>query len=580
MFCCQSVVVRLLLALLVSLLLCGVVSAEPVVIPLSSGERIGAAFEGLESPWVMDRASIAGGRVEAVVCNGVGGECFEADFSKPAQECAGKLLAAWCVEYGEGAPEGMRMAVESQFGAHKMADIWAAPQGTTDAELVTEEAPPDESGSPILAYLLALATLLVPLLVGIGSGWLLVRMRGLVESRLAGVVLLLLPVVVAATVPMTWLRIGFYDLLLIGQVAMLGFLGLAHRVARSWTRREFALLAGGMLVGCLLAEGGSRLLSGVPPAFPPPRGASLVLPESGGYPHSGVNCQGLFPNLHPDLIASRTRFPERLHQILHLGDSMLAGDLVAPNERTVYRLNDLNPDVCHLDAGFSGTGPDHYYLAMRRWLSVHSVNLVVWHLFVFNDAEDSMTHPYACCGNLPPLSFADGEVQIGCLEPVEAGFYANRFVNSPAPYFLRVATHFSHFARYLCATAGREARKRMEAAASPEEGRRRVRMVVRQAKAELDEKGIPMVIVMVPYRGTLEPSYSGVKERESVRLFVQSLCEELQIPCLDGKEAFHEAVLKEGTTPYFISDPVWDYHFTAVGHQLYAEWLHRVLQAL
>jgi hypothetical protein len=575
----QISMLQLLPVMLVSLLFAGEAFASTAVLPPSSGEQIGAAFDELPLPWTMDRAIIEGGRVDAVVCKGEGGECFDTLLSAPDRNCAGTLLPAWCVEYGEGAPGEMRMAVESQFGRHEMSDIWSTPRGTEEPVAVAGELAQEDTRQYI-AYLLALATLLVPLLLGLGLGLVWVRLRGVLESLIAGALLLLLPVAVAATLPMEWLRIGFYDLLLMGELSILGFLGLAHKVPRRWQRRELALLTGGLFVGCLLVEAGTRLLPGEPPAFPPPVAALLVLPESGGFPHAGINCQGLFPNLHPELVDTRNEFPARPTQILHLGDSMLAGDLVDPDARTVHRLNLLTPQVSHIDAGFSGTGPDHYYLAMRRWLTEQKVDLVVWHLFLFNDAEDSMTHPYACCGNLPPLAFVDDEVSIRCQEPVEGGFYANRFVNSPAPYFLRVATHFSQFARYACSVAGREARKQMEAAESPEEGRRRVRAVIELANSELDEKGIPMAIVLVPYRGNWEPTPSGMEERESLRLFAQSLCDDLHMPCLDGREAFNEALLEAGTSLYFISEPVWDYHFTSEGHRLYSEWLQKVLPTL
>ena len=120
----------------------------------------------------------------------------------------------------------------------------------------------------------------------------------------------------------------------------------------------------------------------------------------------------------------------------------------------------------------------------------------------------------------------------------------------------------------------------MEAAESPEEGRRRVRAVVEQAKAELDRKGIPMAIVMVPYRGSWEPTPAGMDERESLREFAQSLCQDLQMVCLDGREAFNDAIQEAGTPPFFINEPVWDYHFSAEGHRLYAEWLKGVLPTL
>lgn len=552
----------------------GVALASEGVLTASSGERVGAAFDGLAAPWVMEGASVSGGEVEAQVCRGVEGECFGLILSEPRERCPGVLLPAWCVQFDEGSPEEMREAVASRFRGHSEADIW----GTSSTVAEDVGAVAGTTWGIFVAYLLALSSLLIPLVLGLFAGFVGGRLRGRARSRLAAVVVLILPVAVASLLPMSWLQVGFYDLLLTGLLVAAGFLWTGHAAARRWGRREAGLLAGGLLVGCLLAEAGTRLLSGAPPAFPPPDGAALILPESGGFPHSGLNCDGLFPDLHPELIAARTRFPERPVQVLHLGDSMLAGELVAPAERTVYRLNELDAGVSHVDGGFSGTGPDHYYLAMRRWLSVSKVDVVVWHLFVFNDAEDPMTQPYACCGNLPPLEFVDDEVIIRCTSPFEAGFFANRFVNSPAPYFLRVATHFSHFARQVCAVVGHEARRRMVADASPAEGRRRVRAVVKAARTVLDEHGIPFVIALVPYRGRWDPEVATVQEHESARTFIQSTCSEFGIPCLDGREAFEASVAEDGTSPYFTSEPVWDYHFSSAGHGLYAEWLDGVLK--
>ncbi len=562
-----------LLLLLFCIIPGGVVLASGAVLTASSGERVGEAFAGLAAPWVMDRATVSGGQVEAQVCRGDGGECFGLTLSEPLAPCEGLLLPAWCVAFDKGAPEEMRVAVEARFRVHLLADIW----GTPGAVKSDEEAVAGTAGAIFIAYLLALATLFIPLILGLFAGTSWRRWRGATGSRLAGVAVLVVPVAVALFLPMEWLSIGFYDILLTGLLVAAGFLWAGRVNGGLRGGRESALLAGGLLVGCLLAEAGTRLFSGAPPAFPSPDSAAFILPASGGFPHSGVTCDGLFPDRHPELVAARTRFPERGVQVLHLGDSMLAGDLVSPEERTAYRLNDLDPGVSHIDGGFAGTGPDQYYLTMRRWLGVAEVDAVVWHLFVFNDGEDPMTQPYACCGNSPPLEFVGDEVAIRCTEPTEAGFFANRFVNSPAPYFLRVATHFSHFARQVCAVAGRAARERMVAEASPEEGQRRVRAVVQAAKAELERLGIPLVIVLVPYRGLWDPAASQMRERESVRVFVESFCRALDIPCLDGREAFATSVAAHGTAPYFINEPVWDYHFSGAGHRLYAEWLKQVL---
>ena len=560
-----------------SLALGGNALANTEVLPPAAGEKIGATFDSLQSPWVMDSASIEGGRVEAKICRGEGGECFDVVLSKPSSECSGDSLPAWCIEYESDGPAEMKSAVESAFKSHKLTDFWSAPTRDEVGERSLTSITPTYLWDHIQVYLLALATLVLPLLSGLLLGWLWRRKWGQVRSRIALAAVLVVPIVPALALPMEWLRIGFHDLVLMGLLAGAGFLWPAHIVARSFTRKELALLLVGLLLGGILAEVGTRLLAGPPPAFPPPDAAALILPLSGGFPHSGQNCDGLFPDLHPGLVEERTRFPERPMQVLHAGDSMIEGNESPPEDRVVYLLNDFDERVSHVDAGFSGIGTDHYYLGTRRWLDAAQIDMVVWHLFLFNDLDDSMSHPYSCCGNLPPLAFGDDDFEIRCPEPVEGGFFGNRFVNSPAPYFLRVATHFSHFARHLCYAAGRQAQKLMVEGVTIEEGWRRVRMVIRTMKSELDERGVPLVIVMVPYRGEWESFAAVLEQQGEKREFVKALCDEFKITCLDGRSAFEEAIAKDGPEPIFINEPVWDFHFSDAGHKLYAEWLARVL---
>jgi hypothetical protein len=567
----------LYVALLSVLLPMQICLAGAEVLPPAAGERIGTAFDALPAPWIMDSASIEGGRVEATICEGEGGDCHVVSLSKPSPECSGTTLDAWCVEYGHGAPAEMQEAVESVFEGHELTDFWSAPTRDESSERSLTSITPAFVWAHVLVYLLALATLVVPLLLGLLLGWLWRWRRGRIGNRYALLVIWIVPVLPAVALPMEWLRIGVHDLLMMGWLAATSFTWAAHSVATTWSRKELALLAFGLLAGTVFAEAGTRLLAGPPPAFPPPDAASLLMPISGGFPHSGKNCDGLFPDLHPELVEERTRFPHRPVQVLHNGDSMLEGNESPQETRVIYLLNDVDEAVSHVDAGFSGTGIDLYYLSARRWLTAAPVDAVVWHVFLFNDVDDSMSHPYSCCGNLPPLEFGEDGFEVRCPEPVEGGFFGNRFVNSPAPYFLRVATHFSHFARHLCYVAGRQARKLMLEGVEIEEGWQRVRTVVQTMKAELDARGIPFTIVMVPYRGEWESFAAALEQQDEKRAFVQSLCQEFGIPCLDGREAFNDAIAQEGPAPFFVNEPVWDFHFSDRGHQLYADWLARVL---
>ena len=559
-----------------ALLVAGVVLAEEVL-PPSAGEKVSEAFDRLPAPWVMDSASVDGGSVSAAVCRGESGECFELVLSKPSDDCSGTSLPAWCVAYEDGSPVELRTAVESVFKVHRLTEFWSAPTRTEAGERALSAITIDFIWDYAQVYLLALATLFGPLLLGLLLGWGWRKRLGRARSRFAFAVALALPMVPAVALPMEWLRIGFHDLVLMGGLAAAGFLWVAHEVARSFSRNELGLLLVGLLLGSAVAEVGTRIFAGPPPAYPPPDAASFVLPTSGGFPHSGASCDSLFPALHPGLVAARTRFPERPVQVLHAGDSMLEGDESPPERRTVYLLNEADPAVSHIDAGFSGTGADHYYLTSRRWLEVAPVDQVVWHVFLYNDVDESMSHPYACCANLAPLEFSPDGFKIRCEEPADGGFFGNRLVNSPAPYFLRVATHFSHFARHLCYLMGRQARALLMEGVTVAEGWRRFRMVVKAMHEELEPQGIPLVIVMVPYRGEWEAFAAVLEQQGEKRAFVQSLCDEFGIPCLDGREAFDDAIVDVGPEPFFINKPVWDFHFSDEGHRLYAEWLTRVL---
>lgn len=564
------------LAALLSLLVVNAALAEEVL-PPSAGAKIGEAFDRLPAPWVMDSASIKGGSVVAAVCRGEGGECFDVALSKPSDGCSGTPLPAWCLDHEDDSPPDLRSALESVFKEHKLTDFWSVPTRDESGERALSAISADFVWAYAQVYLLALGTLVVPLLLGLLLGWAWRKRMGRFRSRIAVAAVLALPLVPAVALPMEWLRIGFLDLVMMGELAAVGLLWAGHEFARALSRKELWLVLAGLLLGGVVAEAGTRLLAGPPPAYPPPDAAALVLPTSGGFPHSGASCDSLFPWLHPGLVAERTRFPDRPIQVLHAGDSMLQGSESAPERRTVYLLNDVDERVSHIDAGYSGTGIDHYYLTSRRWLDVARVDQVVWHVFLYNDIDESMSHPYSCCANLAPLEFLGDGFKVRCQEPADGGFFGNRLVNSPAPYFLRVATHFSHFARHLCYLAGRRARALLVEGMTVAEGWRRVRMVVTAMKEELDAAGIPFVIAMVPYRGTWE-SYAAVLEKQDEkRAFVQSLCAELAIPCLDGREALEEAIAADGPARFFINEPVWDFHFSDDGHRLYAEWLARVL---
>src|SRR5690606_22826772 len=114
-------------------------------------------------------------------------------------------------------------------------------------------------------------------------------------------------------------------------------------------------LSGALTVGELAAR---RLL---PPlgGLPPVTGMTVLFdeePETHG-------CEALFPSdaSSPSSFAARWAHADadrRPLKVLHVGDSMLEGAGVSPDETVTAELGRLQPDVAHVNAGYGGTGTD------------------------------------------------------------------------------------------------------------------------------------------------------------------------------------------------------------------------------
>ena len=73
------------------------------------------------------------------------------------------------------------------------------------------------------------------------------------------------------------------------------------------------------------------------------------------------------------------------------------------------RLDELEPDVQHLNGGISGMAPDDYLVVLRRWVERQPVDLAVVYLFAGNDLI-GMDAPHPCSA-WQPIEFFQSDVR-------------------------------------------------------------------------------------------------------------------------------------------------------------------------
>ena len=563
----SSRVARGLVLVLAFLLLLGAFPVLAAVLPPAAGERLGAAFARLVPAWELHEAAVEESEVVASLC--AEGTCHEVHFTEPSPDCSGLSLPAWCVHFNAAAPAALRAAVAGEFGGHERADFWLVPEADEGGLGIAQEPPP----SALIPVLLALALLLLPIPSGWTIGAALLRLRGDRIGPLWGAgLMLLVPLAPAFLLPLEYLPVGFYELAWLGFFVGVGLVLGGHRWGRALGLREGGVLAGGLFVALALLEVGVRLVLPAPPAFPPPSQAAFRLSVTGAAGVGGQACKGLFPGQFPEVVQERDRFPGRARRVLHVGDSMVEGVGVEPAERFVSRLNEMGDDTAHVNAGFSGTGPDYYYLATRRWLALKGGDAVVWYLYAYNDIDGGLQEPYGCCGGSALLSFGDTDFSVACPE-WKFGEQGNRFQRSPAPYAARVATAYLRVAGHLVALHNRLVQPPRQNLVPLNEALRRTGQVLRKTAAVLAEHGAEFTVVLLPYRGVLEGDSEVAARLAPMTEGVLALCRAEGIRCLDGSEAFGPLVESGEVGKGFIDEPVWDYHFSAMGHRLVAEWL-------
>ena len=562
------------------------VAVRADVLPASSGKKVGLAYESLEPAWTMKNGSVEEDNAVVVLCAD-GDSCHQVRMTSPDQDCAGTLSPAWCLEFTSDSPEELVHAVTALWADKAYSDFWMVTQSEK-----LEAADTGASGirhGVLIAGLLALLVLLLPIGLGVlaGSGIRHLEVQGNLRRILVGL-LLVVPFVPAFAIPVSDLPVAAYDMLSAAFFFDLGVLWTLRQLAaskqpdelgRRWRKRllEVLLLMAGLMVGFLLCEGGARVLLPAPPNFSPPQVDWLWTTVAGALPDDGDPCLSLHPELHPEILTERGYTPDRVRRYLHVGDSMVEGEWVDRNLSFPALLNQLDSNAEHLNAGFRGTGPEHYYVVTHEWVPLARPTTVVWYLFPSNDLDDGFQMPYQCCANRPLLSMDEEQVVWRCPEPRTASYAGNRFSRSPPPYVLRVATAWSALARHLCALTLGETSSAHGGLLTREQVLSATDRVLNTTAAWLADREIPFAVVLLPDRRGLagDPTVMA-RESEALEHFT-ALCNELRISLFDAREAFLPILAERGVDRFFVNDPPGDIHFSPAGHQVIANWLKREL---
>jgi hypothetical protein len=240
---------------------------------------------------------------------------------------------------------------------------------------------------------------------------------------------------------------------------------------------------------------------------------------------------------------------------------------VARDQTFTVRLDELEPDVQHLNGGISGMAPDDYLVVLRRWVERQPVDLAVIYLFAGNDLN-GMDAPHPCSAWQSILTYDDGTARLRYPSAPQTarGLGAQWLLyNSPLPYLLRamiaggsvaaafVGAAFDSWVTGAIWARGNEPVEHLEA-------------ILRSARDELRERNIGFVVVVFPAARAI-----GIPDGPSDYLSrnVREVTARLGIPVLDATDVIRES-LARGEDP-IQSDGS---HFNEEGHRLIARWLH------
>jgi len=430
----------------------------------------------------------------------------------------------------------------------------------------------------------------VPTLFGWIVGW---AMRPVLQPLsspwrwFVAILVALVPLALALPVASAIPAIGSWDVLMVfGWIALSMTLSATHDPA---THSSAAMVVIPLLT-LLMLEGTARWALPTPTTiYPPAREARLVVSFSVRDPP----CDAIFPETTGFIEGRSLDAGDGIVKVVHVGDSMVWGNGVSREEGFVSLLGGLQPGVAHINSGTPAAGLEGHLLVAGHWIEQSRPDLVVVYAFIGNDLHD-IDRAYPCCGMGPLMDWQGPQPTPRC-DRLEWTFPTGVLLSgSPPPYPLRVATGWSAFAAH--ATMGFDNINRwilarqlfnVNFAATKdlpmEERLAKVDRILTALRDRFAKDGIPLVLVVLPYRETLaraqglEPAANDVwgtlENGRAGHNRVVDTAHGLGIDVLDSWPLLAAAIERDGVDKWFARDYPGDVHFSAEGHALLAEWL-------
>lgn len=536
-------------------------ATERVILP-AAGPLISAAFDTIRAHVPRFEARIQRTTATGKACDAK--RCWDFMLADPEQPCHGAKLPAFCLTWPRGTPPvALAVPVGKALEAVDPDAVWRDPPGKPSG-------PWQRAG-------VALLLLLGPLLVGFGLG----RLLRVAMPKLPGIRSVLALVLGVGLMvwgmswslaerphPAPWDVLATSALLFAG--AWIGGLKLKDP-------RIFKLAVFGLIVGLGVTEFGLRKTVAQPRACWHGDEVKILQPAA-----IDRVCRGAFPSADPEFFARITaRAVGKQGHVLHLGDSMVFGSGVGEHETFVAELDRRDPQRKHINASNPDIGPDHLLLTLQAWLAAgHHPKRIAWYIYPGNDLAD-LDRPSACCAGQALLTYSDkGAPTPTCKDLQWRPHPVVAVLKSAPPYSLQVASRYSHSAAMACAairpTASRIGRISGLLAGSPDGGERawtHLRAVLEQAHALARAKKIALDVVVLPEREGLERPGGEQNPEHQRTLRLAELGRQAGFTVHNAWPLLQQAVRREGATAFFATTHEKDYHLSARGHRLVAQWL-------
>jgi hypothetical protein len=315
-----------------------------------------------------------------------------------------------------------------------------------------------------------------------------------------------------------------------------------------------------------------------PPSYPPVAEARLTFTAE----ERERACRELYPDVFPGGVADTLKRRTGQGAVLHVGDSMVYGTSVRPEETFTAILDRQEPATAHVNGGQPGTGTDYHAVLLEVLMKTAPIGHVVLYVYPGNDLLD-LDKPYACCQHGPLLDQSEPHPVWRCPGPGWAFPLRTLMARSPPPYPWRVATSFSALASHGCRvfsrlTAGLEPALGMASGGRPSDTSwQRFSRLLARIQHTVRDRGARLTVVVLPDRGAMEAISRGPNHERATHLALVQAARDLGMETLDAWEPVSQAVQAADSTVVYSSEAGWDEHFSAQGHTLMARWLEPLL---